>query len=490
VWDGRFANNPWLQELPAPFTKLTWGNAALLGPRTAQQVGVSDGDVVRLTSDGRSIDAPAMILPGVPDGVVNLHLGYGRSRAGSVGTDQPGHEWCDRGFNAYRIRTAAAPWSLAGVSVAKTGTQQTLVTTRNHHAMSNLRGLHALPHNDTLNPSAVATNDVPDKEREISNRLLVRVGTLEEFRKNEQFVEDIGGKKEKRPLLSLYRDPKDGGWDYSTGYQWGMSIDMTACIGCNACVVACQAENNIPVVGKKEVHRQREMHWIRIDDYFAGDLDAPQVHHQPVPCMHCENAPCEYVCPVGATTHSAEGLNEMTYNRCVGTRYCSNNCPYKVRRFNFLAYADEETKADPGRVPQRNPEVTVRARGVMEKCSYCVQRLVRTRIEAERMLTDAREHAAQLPEGPQRDAALQEAAKREHEILERLETACQQSCPTEAIVFGSINPVGGQSTKVAALKQQPLDYSLLRDLTTKPRTTYLARVRNPNPALESGGGAA
>jgi molybdopterin-containing oxidoreductase family iron-sulfur binding subunit len=269
-----------------------------------------------------------------------------------------------------------------------------------------------------------------------------------------------------------------------------MSIDMTACIGCNACVIACQAENNIPVVGRTEVNRQREMHWIRIDDYFGGTADAPQVHHQPVPCMHCENAPCEVVCPVGATTHSVEGLNQMTYNRCVGTRYCSNNCPYKVRRFNFFNYGPNATRGSERL--QRNPEVTVRTRGVMEKCTYCVQRINRTRIEIEKLRVAAREGEAPSEpssSSPREGEAPPEPSSNdaEFQLLESLQTACQQACPTAAIVFGDINH---PNTTIAKIKTQPHDYGLLTELTTRPRTTYLARVRNPNPVLEPLGGVA
>jgi Fe-S-cluster-containing dehydrogenase component len=261
-----------------------------------------------------------------------------------------------------------------------------------------------------------------------------------------------------------------------------MSIDLTTCIGCNACVVACQAENNIPVVGKTEVHRQRDMHWIRIDDYFGGSAEEPRVHHQPVPCMHCENAPCEVVCPVGATTHSVEGLNQMTYNRCVGTRYCSNNCPYKVRRFNFFDYGPHATK-DAEKL-QRNPEVTVRTRGVMEKCTYCVQRLNRTRIEIERGRVAIGERARGAASAEERTRLGGEADDMETRMLEGLQTACQQACPTAAIAFGDVNRAGAVVQK---LKAEPHDYGLLEELTTRPRTTYLARVNNPNPALERGG---
>ena len=280
----------------------------------------------------------------------------------------------------------------------------------------------------------------------MEGRNLVRAATLEEFRQDPHFAHH--GAHEPAPEMSLYP-----GFRYE-GYSWGMAIDLNACIGCGACVVACQAENNIPVVGRREVARGREMHWIRVDRYFEGGLDDPAIHHQPVPCMHCDQAPCEVVCPTGATTHSAEGLNQMTYNRCVGTRYCSNNCPYKVRRFNFFLYADwasESLKA------LRNPDVTVRSRGVMEKCTYCVQRINEARIEAEK----------------------QGRRIRDGEVV----TACQAACPTEAIVFGDLND---PASRVARLKAQPLNYGILTELNTRPRTSYLARVRNPNPELEGG----
>jgi molybdopterin-containing oxidoreductase family iron-sulfur binding subunit len=253
---------------------------------------------------------------------------------------------------------------------------------------------------------------------------------------------------------------------------WGLSIDLNACIGCNACSVACQAENNIPTVGKDEVIRGREMHWIRIDRYYTGtDPNTPAgTYFQPVPCMHCEQAPCEPVCPVEATTHSIEGLNEMTYNRCVGTRYCSNNCPYKVRRFNFLRFTDDVT---PVLKLQRNPQVTVRNRGVMEKCTYCVQRINLARIEYKKRLADA----ATAPTTQLRDQYM----KQSHDAIEGIQTACQQACPTEAIVFGNINDPG---SRVAKLKRDTLNYSMLGELGTRPRTSYLGRVLNPNPRIE------
>jgi MoCo/4Fe-4S cofactor protein with predicted Tat translocation signal len=418
VFDGRFANNGWLQELPKPLTKLTWDNAALVSPKTAQrlglsyQVGTRGGehgrvftDMIELRYEGRTLRVPSWIVPGHADECVTLHFGYGRTHAGKVGNGT--------GFNAYAIRTANAPSYGAGVEIRKLGTQYMLACTQFHHSME--------------------------------GRDLVRAATLEEFRKNPNFAQ---GEHHNEPEGSLYP-----GFKYE-GYAWGMSIDVSACIGCNACVVACQAENSIAVVGKTEVTRGREMHWLRIDRYYKGDPENPDTYHQPIPCMHCENAPCELVCPVGATSHSHEGLNDMVYNRCVGTRYCSNNCPYKVRRFNFFEYSDFET---PSLKPMRNPNVTVRSRGVMEKCTYCVQRINLAKIEAEK----------------------ENRRVRDGEI----QTACQAACPTQAIVFGDIN---NRDAAVAKLKADSLNYGLLTELKTQPRTTYLAKLKNPNPEIKTG----
>jgi MoCo/4Fe-4S cofactor protein with predicted Tat translocation signal len=416
IYDGRFANNGWLQELPKPLTKLTWDNAVLVSPATAERLGLNYrigttggehgtvyGDVVELEYKGRKVRGAAWILAGQADNCVTLHLGYGRTRAGRVGTNT--------GFNTNSLRTSDALWHDSGLQIRKTGEQQALACTQFHHLME--------------------------------GRQLLRAGTLEEYRKNPNFVQE--GEEEKSSG-SLYPGVK------YEGYAWGMAIDINSCIGCNACVVACVAENNSPVVGKKEVLRGREMHWIRIDRYYKGALENPQMYHQPVPCMQCENAPCELVCPVGATNHSDEGLNDMVYNRCVGTRYCSNNCPYKVRRFNFFLYSDFQT---PSLKPLRNPDVTVRSRGVMEKCTYCVQRINQTKINAEK----------------------ENRTIRDGEIV----TACQQACPTQAIVFGDIND---SNSRVSKLKAESLNYSLLTELNTKPRTTYQAKLRNPNPEIE------
>ncbi len=415
IYDGRFANNGWLQELPKPLTKLTWDNAAMVSPATAQRLGLSSSpgwrggehgrvysDVVELEYGGQKLRVPMWILPGHADECVTLHLGYGRTRAGKVGTDA--------GFNAYGLRRSDAPWFGPGLTVRKTGEQYPLACTQFHH---NLEG-----------------------------RDLVRSASLDEYRQQRDPAQARHA-AEHNP--SLY--PAD---DYP-GYAWGMAIDMTTCIGCNACVVACHAENNIPIVGKPEVMNGREMHWLRIDTYHTGDSANPETYYQPLPCMHCEKAPCEPVCPVAATTHSAEGLNDMVYNRCVGTRYCQNNCPYKVRRFNFLQYSDWDT---PSLKLLRNPDVTVRSRGVMEKCTYCVQRISHAHITAEK-------EGRRIRDG-------------------EIETACQAACPAQAIIFGDIND---PHSRVSQLKAEPRNYGLLAELNTRPRTTYLAAIRNPNKEI-------
>ncbi len=412
VWDGRYANNGWLQELPRPLTKIAWGNAALLSPALASKHKLREGDIVRLSLAGRSLEVPVYILPGQPQDAVTLNLGYGRSQAGRVGNGV--------GASAYHLRLNDAPWFAGGLELSPTGDHQRLATTQDHHATE--------------------------------GREQVRVADLDKFRKEPHFAQHEG------PLESLYPEPRVRGEAYE--YQWGMSIDLNACIGCNACMTACQAENNIPVVGEDEVARGREMHWIRIDRYFEGHPDAPRMIFQPVPCMHCENAPCEYVCPTGATQHSSGGLNEMIYNRCIGTRTCSQNCPYKVRAFNWFDYTGAGANY-PVPPPVQNPEVTVRARGVMEKCTYCVQRINAAKIESSR--TDE-----PIADGD-------------------IVTACQQACPTDAIVFGDVSD---PDTAVSRAKDSPRDYAMLGHLNTRPRTTYLAGVRNPNPAasrLEGGG---
>jgi MoCo/4Fe-4S cofactor protein with predicted Tat translocation signal len=405
VFDGQFANNGWLQELPRPLTKLTWDNAALLAPATAERLGLTSEDVVELSIGSRSVHAPVWVMPGQAPDSVAVALGFGRTKAGSVGSGV--------GFDAGALRMSGALHGGPGLSVRKTGTRYGLACTQDHHSME--------------------------------GRPLVRRATLAEFRAHPEFAREMG----ETPPQSLSFFPDEHPYH---GYAWGMAIDLGACIGCNACVSACVAENNVSVVGKAQVAHGREMQWLRIDRYFAGDPDAPEILHQPVPCMHCENAPCELVCPVNATVHSSEGLNDMVYNRCVGTRYCSNNCPYKVRRFNYYLYANwtSETLA-----MARNPQVTVRSRGVMEKCTYCVQRIERAR------------NRARVEDRPIRDG----------EIV----TACQQACPAEAIVFGDVNDPASRASK---LKADPRNYALLAELNVRPRTTYLAGITNPNPELE------
>jgi MoCo/4Fe-4S cofactor protein with predicted Tat translocation signal len=413
VWDGRFANSGWLQELPKPLTKLSWDNAALLSPALAQRLGVENEDLVELRYRGRTQVIPAWIMPGQSDQSVTVFLGSGRRRAGRVGTGV--------GVDVYGLRTSEEPWFGSGLEVVKTGGRRRLAAMHHHFSMQ--------------------------------GRDLIRVGTLGQFRQDPAFAQ--AADLEASHAHSLFDEPApQAQHEHGEGNAWGMAIDLNTCIGCGACVVACQAENNIPVVGREQVLASREMHWIRIDRYFEGeDTGNPKIDFQPVPCMHCEKAPCEVVCPVGATTHSAEGLNEMTYNRCVGTRYCSNNCPYKVRRFNFLQYNDETT---PGLKLLRNPDVTVRARGVMEKCTYCVQRINAARITAE----------------------IENRSVRGDEVV----TACQASCPAQAIVFGNLND---PKSAVARAKASPRNYALLAELNTRPRTTYLAKLRNPNPEIEA-----
>jgi molybdopterin-containing oxidoreductase family iron-sulfur binding subunit len=404
IHDGRFANNAWLQELPKPLTKLTWDNAALISPGTAARFSLLSGDVVELRQGDRAIRIPVWLAPGHAADTLTLHLGYGRTRAGRAGTGT--------GFNVNALRTTGAMDTLPGVQLSKTGDTYELASTQDHWSLE--------------------------------GRNLIRVATEAQFAEDPQFAQ----KMEHQPLtgLTMY-----GEFKYE-GYAWGMAIDQNVCTGCNSCVVACQAENNVPVVGKSQVLNGREMHWLRVDRYYTGEIDNPETYHQPMPCQQCENAPCEVVCPVAATVHNQEGLNDMVYNRCVGTRYCSNNCPYKVRRFNFLLYQDWET---PSLWLQRNPDVTVRSRGVMEKCTYCVQRINHARIAAR----------------------LEDREIRDGEVV----TACQSACPTEAIVFGNLND---PNSRVARLKQSSLNYGLLAELNSRPRTTYLAIVRNPNTALE------
>ncbi len=412
LYDGRFANSSWLQELPDFMTKLTWDNAALFGVSTAEALDIKHGDVVALSYGGRTLEMAAYVLPGHANWSVSVSLGHGRTASGKVGTGT--------GFNSYELRSTAALDFADGLTVAKTGETYTLATTQDHFAI----------------------DSVGQQERENRSHILVVEGTEQEYRDHPNFAEH---RYHIPPLVSLWEERK------YEGYAWGMNIDLNTCTGCNSCVIACQAENNIPVVGKDEVDRGREMHWIRLDRYFQGDPDEARVAQQPVGCVHCEMAPCEQVCPVGATMHSTEGLNEMVYNRCVGTRYCANNCPYKVRRFNFFHYNSD--------IPEvqkmvYNPEVSIRARGVMEKCTYCTQRIEAAKITAKNEGRDVRDG----------------------EIV----VACQQTCPTQAITFGDLNDKGSVVAKEAANDRS---YHMLAELNLKPRTAYMARLRNPNPEL-------
>jgi MoCo/4Fe-4S cofactor protein with predicted Tat translocation signal len=420
IYDGRFANNGWLQELPKPQTKITWENVLLVGPATADKLKINPGDpminekttmLVSLTYRGQTVNVPVWIVPGMAPDTLSLAYGYGRKHGGVIANGI--------GVDVYPLRLSDAMNGGSGVQISQTGEEHDIACTQEHQ------------------------NIEAGGERE-----LVRAGTFAEWQKNPSLRKH----GEHEPTAEGGGDSMWPEVEYKQ-YRWAMSIDTSVCTGCNGCVIACQSENNIAVVGKDQVHRERELHWLRIDRYYKGNPENPEVYHQPVPCMQCENAPCEPVCPVGATSHSVDGLNDMTYNRCVGTRYCSNNCPYKVRRFNFLAYSDYET---PALKPMRNPDVTVRSRGVMEKCTYCVQRVNAAKIEAEK----------------------DDRRVRDGEIV----TACQQACPTDAIVFGDLND---PNSRVSKLKQEPMDYALLEELNTRPRTTYLATVRNPNPEMKS-----
>ena len=424
LYDGRFANNGWLQELPEFLTHLTWENAALIAPSTAKELGVENETLVRLEYQGRELELPACVLPGQPPGSIAVWLGYGRTAAGLVGGDA-GRGIAPAGHDSYRLRGSQAPYAGTGLTVVPTGKSHPLAVTQSFHAID-----------------AVGMRERGQRVGE-----LVREGTLEEYRAQPDFARRRG---EQPPLSSLWKEHP------YPGHRWGMAFDLGLCTGCGACVLACQAENNIPVVGRDQVHKGRVMHWLRVDHYFRGSVDAPSVMHQPVACQQCELAPCEEVCPFGATLHDGEGLNVQVYNRCVGTRYCSNNCPYKVRRFNFFNNHRNEDYDPRYEVLKLvyNPDVTVRARGVMEKCTYCLQRIQAAKI------------AAKNERRPIRDG----------EIV----PACAQACPTGAIVFGDLNDL---TSTVRRWHQNPRAYGLLAELNVRPRTAYLARVRNPNPEL-------
>jgi molybdopterin-containing oxidoreductase family iron-sulfur binding subunit len=426
IYDGRYNNIGWLQELPKPVTNLSWDNAAIVSLSTLSKLGAAEADVLEINLKGNKVLAPVLAVPGHPDNSITVSLGYGRPKAGRVGSGT--------GFNAYLLRTSDAPLFTSGAQIRKTGDVWGFAVTKSHYGDQRTKdhggdgsGTHSLEGNEAL------------------DRGIIRYATLEEFKKNPNFAHEGEMREDPPKDESLFPN-----WRYDAN-AWGMSIDLNSCVGCNACVVSCYAENNIPVVGKEQVRIGRNMQWLRIDTYFEGDLNAPRAHFQPMTCQHCENAPCEQVCPVGATVHTPEGLNTMVYNRCVGTRYCSNNCPYKVRRFNFLLFSDYETES---LKLMRNPDVTVRSRGVMEKCSYCVQRISAAKIDADKENRNIRDG----------------------EIV----TACQQACPTNAITFGNIND---KKSRVAKLKEQERNYHVLADLNTRPRTSYIAGVVNPNPEL-------
>lgn len=454
IFDGRLANNGWLQELPRPLTKVVWDNVITLSANDAQALNVKTDEMVKVTTAAGDVDGIVYVLPGQPKGSVTINLGYGRTVGGTLATiglsnngDQGG------GCNAYKLRTSKNLAFTPITEIKSLGTEQHLASTQGH--------------------SPLGGSSMPD---EPVKRDVLRVGTLEEF--NKEGMEALLNnnhvmEKEEIEKGNVYPE-ETFEWD---GDQWGMAIDMNACTGCGACITACQAENNISVVGKEQVGKGREMHWIRIDRYYSGSDENPDVVWQPVACVHCEKAPCEPVCPVAATVHSHEGLNQMVYNRCVGTRYCSNNCPYKVRRFNYLNWTDNQeqftknvtpypTRAVPGPIKEpkaegvqllkllNNPDVTVRGRGVMEKCTYCVQRINEARIESKKA-------GRRIADGD-------------------VVTACQQTCPSQAIVFGNI---ADKNSEVAKLKADPRGYLLLAELQTRPRTTHLAKLRNPNPEI-------
>ncbi|HTV48874.1 MAG TPA: 4Fe-4S dicluster domain-containing protein, partial [Phycisphaerae bacterium] len=428
VYDGRFANNGWLQELPEPMTRVTWDNAALLNPNTAKALGLNPFEypIINIQLGGNTLQVAVYVLPGQPENSISLSLGYGRTAAGSVGNGA--------GFNAYKLRTTAGMNSQTGAVARPTGEKYELATTQNHHVI------------ESVSQKAIAAR-IPD---------LIKQAAFTDFQKDPS----LGYKKPY--VINLWSEQ-----EFSSQYQWAMAVDLTACIGCSACVLACQAENNIPIVGKQQVINGREMHWLRIDRYFRGpDTATPAAVHEPVLCMQCEDAPCEAVCPVAATSHSQEGLSMMTYNRCIGTRYCANACPYKVRRFNFFDYNSGTLKdlykpnllrseMDPLVAMQKNPQVSIRVRGVMEKCTYCVQRIDTARAVAER----------------------ENRSIRDREVT----PACSAACPTQALVFGN---KADPKSRVAVLQSQQRCYGILNEnLGTRPRTQYLPKIWNPNAAL-------
>ncbi len=428
IYDGRWNNVGWLQELPKPVTSLSWDNAAIVSGATLTRLGLEEDDIVELCVGNGKVNAPVIVAPGHPDNSVTVYLGYGREFAGRVGSGQ--------GFNAYLIRNTWAPFYATG-SIRKLEGKWGIAITKSHY--HDQRGT-------TFGQQGQGNNSL-EADEALGPRGIIRYATLDEFKANPNFAHE--GERYDTPSRDTSLFPN---WAYNEANAWAMSIDMNSCTGCNACIVSCYAENNIAVVGKQQVRIGRNMQWLRIDSYFEGDLAAPRAHFQPMNCQHCENAPCEQVCPVGATVHSPEGLNVMVYNRCIGTRYCSNNCPYKVRRFNFLLFSDYETES---LKLMRNPDVTVRSRGVMEKCTYCLQRINAAKIDADKENRNIRDG----------------------EIV----TACQQACPAEAIVFGNIND---PASRVSKLRAQQRSYQVIADQNARPRTQYLAEVLNVNQELK------
>jgi molybdopterin-containing oxidoreductase family iron-sulfur binding subunit len=428
VYDGRWSNVGWLQELPKPVTNLSWDNAALVSGATLTKLGLEEDDIIEISVGGGRVKAPVVVAPGHPDNSVTVFLGYGREYAGRVGSGQ--------GYSAYLIRNTWAPFYATG-AIRKMDGKWGVAITKSHYQ----------DHRSPRVSGEGNGNNSLEADEALGPRGIIRYATLDDFKANPGFAHEGINRDTPDPDTSLFPN-----WTYNEAYAWGLSVDMNSCTGCNACIVSCYAENNIPVVGKQQVRIGRDMQWLRIDTYFEGDLSAPRAHFQPMACQHCENAPCEQVCPVGATVHTPEGLNMMIYNRCVGTRYCSNNCPYKVRRFNFLLYSDYET---PSLALMRNPDVTVRSRGVMEKCTYCVQRIEEAKVEADK----------------------ENRLVRDGEIV----TACQQACPAAAITFGNIND---KQSRVAKRRAMERSYQVIADQNTRPRTTYVAEVLNLNQELE------
>jgi MoCo/4Fe-4S cofactor protein with predicted Tat translocation signal len=428
VYDGRWSNVGWLQELPKPVTNLSWDNAAIVSGATLTKLGLEEDDIVELSANGGKVKAPVIVAPGHPDDSVTVYLGYGREFAGRVGSGQ--------GFNAYLIRSTASPFYTTG-AIRKLDGKWGIAITKSHYQDHRKK---------FLSPFGGENRSLEAVEA-LGARGVIRYATVKQFQADPNFANEGHAHEQTHMGDSIFPN-----WSYNEANAWGMAIDMASCTGCNACIVSCYAENNIPVVGKQQVRIGRDMQWLRIDSYYEGDLAAPRGFFQPMMCQQCENAPCEQVCPVGATVHTPEGINMMVYNRCVGTRYCSNNCPYKVRRFNFLLYSDYETES---LKLMRNPDVTVRSRGVMEKCNYCVQRIQEAKINADK----------------------ENRGIRDGEIV----TACQQACPAKAIVFGNIND---PKSRVVKLRNDQRSYQLLADLNTRPRTKYTAIVLNPNEELE------